>query len=100
MANQVDDIVSFQLEIADAQAQHDKLQKSIQRHRAALGVDVSAQLSRLRGNRYLQMRMNALALKTRIRDRLRSRKFELERIERAFRQSAGGMQFFNVYSEY
>ncbi|KIJ06019.1 hypothetical protein PAXINDRAFT_20761 [Paxillus involutus ATCC 200175] len=33
--------------------------------------------------------MNALAVKTRIRDRLRQRKFELERIERAYRQTVG-----------
>ncbi|KAF9233286.1 hypothetical protein BU15DRAFT_80265 [Melanogaster broomeanus] len=33
--------------------------------------------------------MNALAVKTRIRERLRRRKFELERIERAYRQTVG-----------
>ncbi|KAF8834160.1 hypothetical protein BDN67DRAFT_985516 [Paxillus ammoniavirescens] len=33
--------------------------------------------------------MNALAVKTRIRDCLRQRKFELERIERAYRQTVG-----------
>ncbi|KIJ59145.1 hypothetical protein HYDPIDRAFT_33444 [Hydnomerulius pinastri MD-312] len=33
--------------------------------------------------------MNALAVKTQIRDRLRQRKFELERIERAYRQTIG-----------
>ncbi|KIJ05080.1 hypothetical protein PAXINDRAFT_21635 [Paxillus involutus ATCC 200175] len=33
--------------------------------------------------------MNALAVKTRIRDHLHQRKFELERIERAYRQTVG-----------
>ncbi|KIJ59578.1 hypothetical protein HYDPIDRAFT_65682, partial [Hydnomerulius pinastri MD-312] len=48
-----------------------------------------ARLRALQGNIFLQVCMNALAVKTRIRDRLRQRKFELERIERAYRQTIG-----------
>ncbi|KAJ7061896.1 hypothetical protein B0H15DRAFT_746585, partial [Mycena belliarum] len=35
---------------------------------------------------YLQLKMNARALKHRLRDRLRARKFELDRVERSFRR--------------
>jgi len=34
--------------------------------------------------------MNALALKKRIRDQLRQRKFQHERLERAYRHTSGG----------
>ncbi|EIN07000.1 hypothetical protein PUNSTDRAFT_135699 [Punctularia strigosozonata HHB-11173 SS5] len=42
-------------------------------------------LQSLRKNRYLTVRLNARALKRRIRDRLRQRKFEFTRMERAVR---------------
>jgi hypothetical protein len=90
ISNQIDDYPSFQLVMADARAQHDKLSESLRRRRAALGVNEKANLKRLRQNKYLQVRMNALAVKIRIRERLRRRKFELERIERAYRQTVGG----------
>ncbi|KAF8834234.1 hypothetical protein BDN67DRAFT_992712 [Paxillus ammoniavirescens] len=54
-----------------------------------LGVTGRAKLAALRGNVFLQVRMNALAVKTQIRDRLRQHKFELERIERAYHQMVG-----------
>lgn len=60
---------------------------TIQRKHAALGLDERAQLSRLAKSKFLQLRMNARALKQRIRDRLRQRKFELDRLERSYRQT-------------
>ncbi|KIJ58130.1 hypothetical protein HYDPIDRAFT_58535, partial [Hydnomerulius pinastri MD-312] len=38
----------------------------------------------------LQVRMNARALKTRLRDRLRQRKFEMDRVERSHCKTASG----------
>ncbi|KAF9236950.1 hypothetical protein BU15DRAFT_88926 [Melanogaster broomeanus] len=81
ISNRVDDYPSFQLEMADARAQHGKLSESLRRHRSALGVEEKPNLKKLRQNQYLQVRMNALAVKTRIRDRLRHRK--------AYRQTIG-----------
>ncbi|KIJ08163.1 hypothetical protein PAXINDRAFT_28917, partial [Paxillus involutus ATCC 200175] len=57
----------------------------VAKRRAALGVSDRANLAALKRNVYLQVRMNARAVKTRIRERLRQRKFELERLERAYR---------------
>lgn len=35
---------------------------------------------------FIQLRMNALAIKTRLREKIRARKFELDRVERSFRR--------------
>ncbi|KAG6806041.1 hypothetical protein H0H92_012938, partial [Tricholoma furcatifolium] len=57
------------------------------RHKeSVLDVDEHAQLERLVKNPYIASRVNALAVKQRLRERLRSRKFELERVERSFRK--------------
>ena len=48
-------------------------------------------LAVLRNDAFLRLRMNALALKQRIRDRLRQRKFEIDKLERSYRRSANGL---------
>jgi len=50
-------------------------------------VDGRLNLAKLMGNAFLKQRMNALALKQRLRERLRHRKFELENVERAYRNT-------------
>jgi hypothetical protein len=90
VANRITDFASFGLNIADARAQYDKLSDMLLQRCAALGVSATAQLRQLCHSKYLQVRVNALAVKTWIRDQLRGRKFELERMENAYRQSAGG----------
>jgi hypothetical protein len=47
-------------------------------------------------NEFLQVRMNARALKARLRDRLRQQKFEMDRVERSHRKTASGK--FNTMS--
>lgn len=59
--------------------------------KAALGVEARTLLTDISTSDYLRLRMNARALKQRIRDRLRHRKFELERLERAYRVTVNGM---------
>ncbi|KAG6804722.1 hypothetical protein H0H92_002961, partial [Tricholoma furcatifolium] len=57
------------------------------RHKeSVLNVNEHAQLERLIKNPYIACKVNALAVKQRLRDRLRSRKFEMERVERSFRK--------------
>ena len=75
------------LRLSELRTQRSKVMKSILSKRAALGVYERAELSRLSQSKFLQLRMNALALKQRIRDRLRQRKFELDRLERSYRQT-------------
>ena len=77
-------------QLEDSRAQHARIAESLCRKRAALGVDECAHLALLRRNNYLRIRMNARSLKHRIRDRLRQRKFELEKLERAYRHTVNG----------
>lgn len=53
-----------------------------------LGIQEREKLKNLMGNKFLQLKLNARALKQRIRDRLHNHKFELERLERAHRQTS------------
>ncbi|KAF8078230.1 hypothetical protein FPV67DRAFT_1403470 [Lyophyllum atratum] len=53
---------------------------------AALGVRARQELQTLVNSPFVSVRMNARALKVRLRDRLRFRKFELDRLERSFRK--------------
>ncbi|KDR70808.1 hypothetical protein GALMADRAFT_75558 [Galerina marginata CBS 339.88] len=64
-----------------------KIQSAIAYKRGKLSVDGRLSLKNLMGNEFLKIRMNALALKQRIRDRLRQRKFEIESLERAYRNT-------------
>ena len=61
--------------------------KMIAARKTTLSVDGRLNLTNLLDNQFLKLRMNALALKKRIRDRLRHRKFELENLERAYRKT-------------
>jgi hypothetical protein len=74
-------------ELQEARSQREKLLAAIRRRREALGAEDRTELSRLMDDECTKLRMNALAVKKRIRDRLRQRKFELERLERSYRQS-------------
>ena len=64
--------------------------KSIRAKTAALGVNDRANLRRLAGNKFLELRVNALALKLRIRERLRARAFERERLDQLYRNVMNG----------
>jgi hypothetical protein len=77
-------------QLEDSRAQHARIVDSLRRKRAALGVEEHAHLTLLRQNKFLRIRMNARSLKHRIRDRLRQRKFELEKLERAYRHTVNG----------
>ncbi|KDR65486.1 hypothetical protein GALMADRAFT_148660 [Galerina marginata CBS 339.88] len=81
------DASTVQSYIEDLQNKIKKTRKTIENKRAKLSVDSRLNLSRLIGNEFLKMRMNALALKQRIRDRLRQRKFEIEGLQRAYRNT-------------
>jgi hypothetical protein len=68
-----------------------KTADTLRRRRAALGTEDKVNLERMKKDIYLTVRLNALAIKTRIRDRLRQRKFELERLERSYRATVNGV---------
>ena len=84
------DMTEFTMLLNEAHAKASRIRTTLQRKQEALGVDARLDLQRLTNNAFLRLRMNARALKQRIRDRLRQRKFELERLERAYRVSTNG----------
>lgn len=74
------------------QADADKLQHTLIQTKArlkamekALGIDERKQLKNLSGNPYLRARMNARALKARLRAKVVDYKFQRTQLERAYR---------------
>ena len=94
------DIVDVNIGLREAQAKISQISDTLRCRRAALGVSDKARLSRLKNDTYLRVKMNARALKKRIRDRLRQRKFELETLERSYRHTVNSkldIRCFYVY---
>lgn len=77
-------------QLDDLRAQRSRVTQALIHKKAAVGIEVRNLLADISTNDYLRLRMNARALKQRIRDRLRQRKFELERLERAYRVTVNG----------
>lgn len=80
-----------QLHLASARAAWKKAKEKAARLERELGVNDSTVLKKLAHAPYYSARMNARALKERLRAKLRDRKFELDPIERSFRRTASGM---------
>ena len=92
------DISELSEQLDDARRHFAALDQGLRRKRAALGVGEQQDLKKLQQDAFLCMRMNALALKERIRDRLRQRKFEIEKLERNYRHSTNSMYTHNTCS--
>jgi hypothetical protein len=90
------DLVEFTIILDDARAKVLRIRKTLRRKVEALGVDDQLDLRKLTNDQFLRLRMNACALKKRIRDRLRQRKFELGRLERAYRVSSNGAHLHDL----
>ena len=88
--NDLHDIIALSEELQDARSHQSRLEQGLRWKKLVLGVSEQADLRKLQNDAFLRLRMNALALKQRLRDRLRQRKFEIERLERSYRRSANG----------
>ncbi|KAF8197276.1 hypothetical protein K438DRAFT_1906137 [Mycena galopus ATCC 62051] len=78
-----DNAALYQLELVAAEEALAKSKRNLQRKEAALGVTEHADLQTLVKSEYIRVRRNARALKFRVRERLRARKFELDVVEYA-----------------
>jgi hypothetical protein len=87
----VDDVGGLSEQLQDARQHQVSLEQGLHRKKTMLGVNEQADLRRLHNDAFLRLRMNALALKQRLRDRLRQRKFEIERLERSHRRNVNSM---------
>lgn len=95
---EVEDVLQLRQSAVQKMADIDMVTK---RKRANLGVDGQANLKKLINNKFLQAQMNAHALKLCIRSRLRDRKFELTRVEWAYRHStSNGKWVFYLHEIY
>jgi hypothetical protein len=88
--NDEEDVADVASSLEDAQKKVTQLQEIIKQKKGGLGVDGRLSLQKLSTSKFLQLRMSARALKSRIRDRLRQRKFELALLERAYRHCTNG----------
>ncbi len=86
------DITDIQPLLEENEIALKRIRKSIQNKCIKLSVDDKVNLKSMLGNEFLSKRINALALKERIRERLRQRKFELENLERAYRKTVNNMK--------
>ncbi|KAG6913885.1 hypothetical protein DXG01_003711 [Tephrocybe rancida] len=82
----VDEYTEAKTELESVHSRLRELTAKIRDKQSALGVADRAQLEKLLNDPFLAARMNALALKQCLCDRLRSRKFELDQLERSFRK--------------
>ncbi|KDR74540.1 hypothetical protein GALMADRAFT_141567 [Galerina marginata CBS 339.88] len=80
-------VIEVEAHLEDLQTKIKKIFKSIQNTKGKLSIDEKANLKKLLGNKFLRTRMNALALKQQIRQRLCQRKFELNSLERSYRKT-------------
>jgi hypothetical protein len=80
----------YQTELESVQEALVKAEASLRRKEEALGVDEHQELEQLLNSEYMRLRMNARALKLRLRQRLRWRKFELDPVERNLRRLVNG----------
>ncbi|THU79970.1 hypothetical protein K435DRAFT_696684 [Dendrothele bispora CBS 962.96] len=77
-------------DIQKAKADLVKARQRLTNQEKSLGIPERRQLKHLMESPFLTKRMNALSLKMRLRERLRARKFELDRLERSYRKQRSG----------
>ncbi|KAG1730468.1 hypothetical protein EDB19DRAFT_1897065 [Suillus lakei] len=85
-------IVEFNLQLTNAWSRRAKIADTLRRCKATLGLQGQADLMTMKNNIFLTIRLNTHAVKTRIRDHLRQRKFELERLERSYQATVNEHQ--------
>ena len=88
--HQAFDIDDVPQRLADTQASCFRIMEALRCKHHALGIDERENLANATRSKYIHLRMNAQALKQRIRDRLCQQKFEIEWLEHAYRQMVNG----------
>ncbi|KAK7435966.1 hypothetical protein VKT23_019373 [Stygiomarasmius scandens] len=93
------EVAAAQLDLPKAVDDYNKTTDKLRRKEKALGATEKTQLHRLVDNHYIHKRMNAHALLFRLRHRLQSRKFELDRLERCYRNKRSDKRLKDHTSE-
>jgi hypothetical protein len=80
----------YEREFREAEEALAKVQANLRWKEAALGVTEHTKLQELIKSEYMHLQMNARTLKLRLRERLRARKFEMDRVECAYHRLMNG----------
>lgn len=85
------DEVAINAELASGKSRLKKMRKEAERRKEALSPDGKTQLGKLKMREFIALRLNARSLKIRLRAKLRSRKFELRRLNKSHHMSTNGL---------
>lgn len=96
VSDEDDRSVLYETEWRAAQEALEKSLATLRRKEKALGVNEQQELQKLIKSEYMRVRMNARALKLRLRQRLRARKFEMDVVERTYRRLLNGGFLFEI----
>jgi hypothetical protein len=86
----VDNLTDYKLHLTEECAHQSRVADTLSRWKTRLGISQPTHLEQLRRNVYLQVHLDAQALKMCIHKRLRQRKFEIEKLEHSYRQAVNG----------
>ena len=84
-AGTAQDIWASEAVVESLEAVIAQLEANISKKTSSLGIAAKGKLQQLKGNSFLRLRMNSLALRQRIVQNLVARKFEMEKLERLVR---------------
>ncbi|THU86667.1 hypothetical protein K435DRAFT_683215 [Dendrothele bispora CBS 962.96] len=82
-------------DLLKAKSELKKAQQKSARQESSLGISDRQQLKHLMNSPFLTKRMNARSIKIRLRERLRARKFEFDRLERSYRKQQSEQRLDN-----
>lgn len=91
------EVAAAELDLLDELKRLDKAKEKVRAKEKELGIDGRRRLDRLMNDEYLNLQMNARALKMRIRQKLISRKFERDRAERSLRGQVNGEESYFLF---
>ena len=84
------DVAVANIDLETARAKLVNVEQNLRQKEGGLGVTEKQTLNHLVKSPYIRARMNARALKFRLREKLRNRKFELDRVERTYHRKKTG----------
>ncbi|THU99083.1 hypothetical protein K435DRAFT_659654 [Dendrothele bispora CBS 962.96] len=80
------EVAAAEVDLPEVTENYEKKTETLRKKERALGVTEKSQLHHLTKSPFISKSMNARAIMMRLRERLRARKFELERLERSYRK--------------
>ncbi|KAJ3720690.1 hypothetical protein C8R42DRAFT_696843 [Lentinula raphanica] len=86
------EVEEAQADLAEQKSRLQKADKDLLEKERSLGVEGKAEYRKVASSPFIAARLNAKAVKVRLREKLKSRKFERDRLERSFRRQMSGSE--------